>query len=82
MRRQVLLEIRSGGEGFLAKLTLPRLALVVDALYVDPHVVSAHELFVTMRTGDIRDTGRRATNLKYILFLIFSVIFVIFRNRS
>ena len=82
VRRQVLLEIRSGGEGFLAKLTLPRLALVVDALYVDPHVVSAHELFVTMRTGDIRDTGRRATNLKYILFLIFSVIFVIFRNRS
>ena len=64
MRGQVLLEIRSGGEGFLAKLTLPRLALVVDALYVNPHVVSAHELFVTMRTGDIRDTGRRATNLK------------------
>ena len=63
VRRQVLLEIRSGGEGFLAKLTLPRLALVVDAFYVDPHVVSAHELFVTMRTGHIGDTRRHPTLL-------------------
>ena len=64
MRGQMLLEIGCGGEGFLAELTLPRLALVVHALYVDPHVVSAHELLVTMRTGNIRNTGCRATNLK------------------
>ena len=63
----MLLEIGCGGEGFLAELTLPRLALVVHALYVDPHVVTTHELLVTMRTGNIGNTSCRATNLKSII---------------
>ena len=50
MRGQVLLEIRGCSKGFLTVLTLPRLALVVDSLNVNSHVVASHELLGTVRT--------------------------------
>ena len=54
MRGQVLLQVGGGGKGFLTELTLPGFVLVVDPLYVHPHVVTPHELLITMRT---RHTG-------------------------
>ena len=65
----MLFEIGCCGECLLAELTLPGLALVVDPLYVDPHVVSSHELLVTMRTRHIGNTGSRPALLTAALRL-------------
>ena len=51
VRGEVLLQVGGGGEGFLTELALPWLVLVVNSLYVNPHVVTSHEQFRTVRAG-------------------------------
>ena len=56
VRGQVLLQIGRGSKGFLTKLALPGFALIVNSLYVDPHVVSSHKQLGAVRTGHTRST--------------------------